>query len=136
MSLLGGITDLIFGKPEAPEADFETIIELMKQGDLYSNPNQRGLLSGWEMEIGPDGRLTQTQTLNPQLQPAFDSFLGRVNQGPGDEQIDALKNAAFEARMSRSGPNPMPQRRPRPMTRDQYKDEEGNSIAPSDWWRG
>lgn len=132
--LLSGITDLLFGKPEAPAADFDTIEKLIKLGDLYSNPTQRGIFSGWETEIGPDGRLIQTQNMNPQLQPAMDSFMGRLNEGSNDPQLDQLKGAMFQQMMSRSGPSAMPQRRQRPMNRSQFTDEEGNSIRSPDWW--
>lgn len=135
MSLFGGITDLIFGKPEAPEADFDSIIRLMQEGDKYSNPNQRGLLSGWEMSIGDDGRLTQQQTLNPALQPAMDSFIGRANEGTEDEGLNALKQARLAAMMGPRGPRPMPERRQRPMNRSEYTDDAGNSIPKPDWWR-
>lgn len=135
MGLLSSITDLVFGKAEAPEADFDEILKLLETQDRFNNPNIRGLFGGWEQQIGPDGRLVQTQTINPAMQPGLDAFIGRFNEGTADPQLEALKNARFEAMMNQRGPRPMPERRERPLNRSQYTDEEGNSIAPPDWWR-
>lgn len=134
-SLLGGWFESESGDKNRQIAfeDAEKIIALL---DQYNNPNQIGLFGGWQNQIGPDGRLTQTQIINPNMAEGIGHFMGQFNQGGQDPQMDTLKNAMFEKAMAQSGPNPIPQRRPRPMTRDQYRDEEGNSIAPSDWWRG
>lgn len=140
MSLLGGITDLIFGKPKAPKADIGELTKIMQLGDLYNNPNINGLFGGWKQELGPDGRLTQTQTINPEMQPGFDAFTDRFNQGSEDEGMQALKAARLESMMGPRGSRAMPAPRARaeferPPNRSQYTDEEGNSIAPQDWWR-
>lgn len=139
--MLGGLTDLLFGKAKAPKADIGELTKIMQLGDLYNNPNIQGLFGGWEQQIGPDGRLTQTQTINPEMQPGFDAFTQRFNQGSEDEGMQALKAARMEAMMGPRGTREMPERRQAPPPRDrqlnrsQYTDEEGNSIAPQDWWR-
>lgn len=135
MSLFGGITDMLFGKPKAPKADVNELTKILKLGDLYNNPNINTLFGGWEQKIGPDGRLTQTQTINPEFQGGFDAFTDRFNEGSASPQMDALKNARFEAMMGQKGPAAPPPRREPPKNRSQYVDEEGNSIAPPDWWR-
>jgi hypothetical protein len=141
MSLLGGITDLIFGKPKAPKADIGEITKILQLGDLYNNPNINTMFGGWKQEIGPDGRLTQSQYVDPKFQPGVDAFTDRFNEGTEDASMQALKAARFESMMGPRGAQGMPERRPPPPPRErspnrsQYTDEDGNSIAPPDWWR-
>lgn len=135
MSLLGGITDLIFGKPKAPKADIGEITKILELGDLYNNPNINTLFGGWKQEIGPDGRLVQSQYVNPEFQPGVDAFTERFNQGTQDGDLQALRDARLSSMMVDRGPRARPEQRLRPMNRSQYTDEEGNSIAPPDWWR-
>ncbi len=111
--------------------DAERLIQLL---DLHNNPNTFGVFGGWQNQIGPDGRLTQTQLVNPQMQGGIDKFIGRFNEGGVDPQMQGLKNALYDRTLNRSGPNPMPQRRQRPKTRAECTDDEGNYIRPPDWW--
>ena len=111
--------------------DAERLISLL---DLHNNPNTFGVFGGWQNQIGPDGRLTQTQMVNPQMSEGIGHFMDRFNQGGIDPQINSLKDAMFERTINRNGPNPYPERRKRPRNRSQFVDEEGNSIRKQDWW--
>jgi len=127
--ILGGLTKVLFGKPKAPKVDKEElgyIINLMLNAN---RTNQRGIFGGWDWD---DDKTTQTQYVNPEIQPAVDSFVGRVNQGTEDPRNNALMQARFEAMMNRPGLSPRPPARPRPETRGNRSIEDG---PPPDWWR-
>ena len=110
--------------------DAERLISLL---DLHNNPNTFGVFGGWQNQIGPDGRLTQTQMVNPQMAEGIGKFMGDFNQGGEDPQMQTLKNAMFERTMGRGGPTPPPQRRQRPQPR--FEDDEGNSVpGRTRWW--
>lgn len=133
-NLIGGYFENESGKKnrEYSKEDAEYLLRIL---DLQNNPNTYGLWGGWQNTIGEDGRLNKTQLVNPQMAPAVGHSINYMNRGGIDPQMQELKGALFESMMSRGGPNPMPQRRQRPMNRSQFTDEEGNSIRSPDWWR-
>lgn len=104
--ILGGLSNLLFGKAKTPEADWAEIEKLMKLSTELNRTNQHGLLSGWDWSEGPNG-WTQSQTINPALQPMMDNFIGRATAGP-DAQLQALKDARFESMMNQPGIAPRP----------------------------
>lgn len=104
--LLGGLIEGLFGKPEAPKADWAEIEKLMRLSTELNRTNQNGILSGWNWSEGPNG-WTQNQTINPGLQPAVDKFMGRMGEGE-DPQLKALRDARFQAMMNQQGAAPRP----------------------------
>lgn len=130
MSLLGGLTDILFGKPKAPKADFAEIEKLMKLETELNRTNQHGIFGGWDWSQGPNG-WTQTQSVNPALQPGVDSFMGRVAQGSNSPELQQLMQARFASMMNNQGVRPRPEARPVPQNRGNRSPEDG---PPPDWW--
>lgn len=121
----------LYGADKAQDAaedtrkvNMEDIMRLMAEGDRYNNPNTFGVFGGWQNQMGPDGRLTQTQLVNPQMQEGINKFIGDFNQGGEDPQMQGLQNALYERTLNRFSPSPMPKRR----DRKEYVDDEGNRL--------
>ncbi len=107
MSLFGGITDLLFGKPEIPEMDEDQLIRLLEIGIDKNRYDQQGLFTNfnWDEDKG-----TLTQSINPQLQGGMDAMLGRVDQGSPGYGGAGRFQPLIDAYMARE----QPQRRQRP----------------------
>lgn len=97
--ILGGLSNLLFGKVKTPKADWSSIDRLMQMQLDANRTNQHGVFSNWDWAEGPDGSWTQSQSLNPQMQPAMDQFMERRVAGP-DSQLQALKQARYEQMMN------------------------------------
>lgn len=105
--ILGGLSDLLFGKVEVPEMDYDELAKLLKLGIQENRYDQNGLFTSQNWD---EGKHAMTQSVNPGIQPGYEAMQGRVNQGtPGYEGAGRFKEllAAYEAR----GPR---ERRPRP----------------------
>lgn len=116
------------------EVNMEDIVKLLGISDQINNPNVRGLFGGWENSFGEDGRLVQTQTVNPGMLPGMNGFVDRFNEGPQTGQYDALANARFASLMGNQGPKPPPERRQRPALKAHFQDDQGNSIPGYTKW--
>jgi hypothetical protein len=111
--ILGGFSDLLFGKVKTPELDMDQLTELLKLGIQENRYDQQGLFTSQDWDADKQ-RLVQT--FNPQLQGGMDAMYNRVNQGtpgyPGAGRFEALMNA-YESREPRQR-RPEPERRERP----------------------
>ena len=126
--ILGGLMDVLFGKPKAPKADFSEIEKLMRLSAELNRTNQNGILSQWNWSEGPNG-WSQNQTIAPEMQPALDNFYGRQGEGP-NPQLQDLLAARFQSMMGGNRVLPTPERRQRPQYR-QYRDP--TEGPPPDW---
>lgn len=148
--LLGGLSDLLFGKPEVPEANWGEMAKLLELGIDKNRYNQTGLFTNHAWDADKENL---TQSINPELQPAMDNLLARVNAGtPGYDRagqyrglMDALLSrdrpyatrAAPAPRNFAMGPRPdLPERMPVP--RPEFRDRPtpyrpASSVMPE--WR-
>jgi len=138
MSFLTKIFGVGGSKTSTKAVDKDQLKWLLELGLDANRFNQNSLFSGWEWSKGPDGRMTQQQTVNPELQPALDALLSRVNQGSEDPQLKMLKDARFAALMAGpQGPSAMPAMRDRSAympQRPPMPDREDYGPPP-DWYR-
>jgi len=111
--ILGGLTDLLFGKVEVPEADFDQLAKLLKLGIEENRYDQQGIFTGFQWD---EGKNTITQSINPQLQGSMDAMYSRLDAGSPSygragqfqELLDAYQSRAPRER------RPPPERRERP----------------------
>jgi hypothetical protein len=123
--ILGGLSDLLFGKPEIPEMDYEELAKLLKLGIDENRYSQQGLFTSNMWDAGKD---TLTTSVNERFQPGFDEATRMLNEGltpnPREGQYNALADAHLARAMAnygRPGSRPIERRERQPArSRDDY----------------
>jgi len=120
--ILGGLTDILFGKPKVPKMD---INELTKLIDLGINKNRYDTQGPFTSQTWNADKSALTQSVDPSMQSGLDALLARVNTGsPGfdgagrfDELMAAYEASQQESPQQRYRERPPPQeRRPPPQS--------------------
>ena len=120
--ILGGLSDLLFGKVEIPEADFDELAKLLQLGIDENRYDQRGMFvdNTWDKDKG-----TLTTGPTEAIAPGFAAMLERANTGtPGYEGAGRFKEL-----LAAQNFGSQPDRRPRPQPRERilptYRRPEG-----------
>jgi len=108
--------------------DWEDIERLIRMDMDANRTNIHGILGGWDWD---DTKGTQTQFVDPAIQPGINSFMQRFAGGSEDPRLQELQAARFASMMNQPGIAPRPPARARPPTRERSIDE----GPPPDWWR-
>ena len=112
MALLSFLTDILFGSPPSSSESMskEDIAWLMDEGLTANRTDKQGLFGGWDWTQGQDGRWTQTENVNPALQPGIEKLMGAISgdQKPYEspEQFSSLLDAMMGNKMTQYGLEP------------------------------
>lgn len=117
--ILGGLTDILFGKPKVPKMDINELTRLI---DLGIDKNRYDTQGPFTSQTWNADKSTLSHSVDPSLQSGLDAVLARVDAGsPGYEGAgrfgpllaayeDSQRNSAREGYQER----PPPQDRQRP----------------------